>query len=261
MSRGLEHELRSRGVVWPAPIEHHERLGSTSDRLKALAREGAPAWTVVLADEQTAGRGRQGRAWSSPRGGLYVSVLLRPTSQAVGLVPLAAGVAVAEALEGFGVRARLKWPNDVLVDGGKLAGILAEASSGASAIEWIVLGVGVNLEPVGLADDLWATAAALGARGAGRDAVAAAVLRQLRVWYDALTEREAAVLEAWRERSVPWWGEPVEVMAGERVLRGHAHGLDERGGLVLDLEDGSRVSVLAGEARALRLATSPEGQR
>lgn len=261
MSRGLAEELRAQGVPWPAPIEHHERIGSTSDRLKELARDGAAAWTVVLADEQTAGRGRLGRPWSSPAGGLYLSVLLRPSGASAGLVPLAAGVAVAEALGGFGVRSHLKWPNDVLVDGRKVAGILAEASSSASALEWIVLGIGVNLDAAALPDSVRPIAAALpvGERGIGRDAVAAAVLQQLRVWYDALTKREAAVLDAWRERSVPWWGQPVEVTAGERVLRGQARGLDERGALVLDLGDGSRVSVLAGEARALRLARTHEG--
>jgi len=119
-----------------------------------------------------------------------------------------------------------------------------------------VLGIGVNLGLDGLAGEVRDRAAALPAGAARRDAVAAAVLRELRVWYDALTEREAAVLEAWRERSVPWWGEAVEVTAGEQVLRGHAHGLDEGGALLLDLADGSRVRVLAGEARSLR--RSPE---
>ena len=241
MSGGLVEELQARGCSWPAPVEHHDTLSSTSDRLKELARGGAPAWTVVIADEQTAGRGRQGRTWSSPRGGLYLSVLLRPAFASAALLPLAAGVAVAEALGNFGVRAELKWPNDVLVEGRKEAGILAEASSSASALEWVVLGIGVNLD------------------GRARPAaVAAAVLLRLTVWYDALEKREASVVAAWRERSVSWWGQPVEVSAGERRLRGLAHGVDERGALLLELEDGAIVSVLAGEARALRLLAGQE---
>src|SRR5260370_24949102 len=101
----LREALRARGLEWTAPIEHHVRLGSTSDRLKEMAREGAPPWAAVLADEQTGGRGRQGRAWASPPGGLYLSVLLRPRFASLSLVPLAAGVAVVEALREHGVTA------------------------------------------------------------------------------------------------------------------------------------------------------------
>src|SRR6266540_629595 len=113
----LRDALRARGLDWPAPIEHHVRLGSTSDRLKEKARKGAPEWAAVLADEQTGGRGRQGRAWASPPGGLYLSVLLRPRFAPASLIPLAAGVAVVEALGEHGVTAELKWPNDVLAGG------------------------------------------------------------------------------------------------------------------------------------------------
>jgi BirA family transcriptional regulator, biotin operon repressor / biotin---[acetyl-CoA-carboxylase] ligase len=260
---GLLEDLRARGCSWPAPVEHHEVLPSTSDRLKELAREGAPSWTVVIADEQTAGRGRQGRAWASPPGGLYLSVLVRPTSAQASVLPLAAGVAVAEALEELGVGARLKWPNDVLLDGRKLAGVLAEASSSASALDWVVLGIGVNLDARALPDEVGGGAAGVspgGAAGVGRPALAAAVLARLTVWYDALEKRQASVVAAWRERSVPWWGQPVEVGAGERVLRGLARDVDERGALLLEVENGAIVPVLAGEARALRLDTRPESQ-
>lgn len=263
MKAGLAEELRDRGCSWPAPVEHHDVLPSTNDRLKELARGGAPAWTVVLADEQTAGRGRQGRAWASPRGGLYLSVLLRPPSASAALLPLAAGVAVAEALGHFGVSAQLKWPNDVLLEGRKLAGILAEASSSASALDWVVLGIGVNVDAPALPDGLRSGAAALAPGGTGgsvRAALAAAVLLRLTVWYDALEKREASVVAAWRERSVPWWGEAVEVSAGERVLRGRVRDVDERGALLLELGGGAIARVLAGEVRSLRLAAGPEGQ-
>ncbi len=263
MKTALLEELRARGCPWPAPVEHHRSLASTSDRLKERAREGAPAWTVALADEQTAGRGRQGRPWASPRGGLYLSVLVRPTSAQASLLPLAAGVAVAEALETFGTSARLKWPNDVVFEGRKVAGILAEASSSASALDWVVLGIGVNLDAAVLPEAVAGEAAALsvaGPRDEVRIALAAAVLVRLTVWYDALEKREASVVAAWRERSVPWWGQPVEVGAGERILRGLARDVDDRGALLLELEDGAIVTVLAGEARALRLREPSERQ-
>ncbi|MCI0548831.1 MAG: hypothetical protein L0027_16300, partial [Candidatus Rokubacteria bacterium] len=121
----------------------------------------------------------------------------------------------------------------------------------------------VNLDPRALPAELRPTASAISADGkacSGRIAVAAAVLLRLTVWYDALEKREASVVAAWRERSVAWWCHPVEVSAGERVLRGLARGVDERGALLLELEDGATVSVLAGEARALRLVAGPERQ-
>jgi BirA family biotin operon repressor/biotin-[acetyl-CoA-carboxylase] ligase len=256
MTSGLVEELRQGARPWPAEVEHHARLSSTSDRLKELARGGAPQWTVVVADEQTAGRGRQGRVWASPRGGLYLSVLLRPALAQAPLIPLAAGVAVAEALGEVGERAELKWPNDVLVNGRKVAGILAEASSSGSTIDWVVLGVGVNLDADALPAEVRKDAAALapGAR-ASRTALAAAVLRHLTVWYDAIEKRQASVVAAWRERSVPWWGQPVEVGAGDRILKGLVRGVDERGALLLELEDGAVATVLAGDARALRLVS------
>ena len=145
-------------------------IGSTSDRLKALARGGAPEWTVVLADVQTGGRGREGRTWVSPPGGLYLSVLLRPRFEKVGLLPLAAGVAVAEAAGELGVRTELKWPNDVLASGRKLAGILSEAASGPAGVEWVALGIGVNvsLDAARLPPEMQDGVTSLAAEGAAR---------------------------------------------------------------------------------------------
>ena len=97
----------------PAQLEWQPELVSTNDRLKELARAGAPEWTIVLADVQTGGRGREGRSWVSPAGGLYLSILLRPRFAQLGVLPLAAGVAVAETAAEHGVLAELKWPNDV----------------------------------------------------------------------------------------------------------------------------------------------------
>ena len=171
---------------------------------------------------------------------------------------------MVEALGELGVRAELKWPNDVLLDGRKLAGILAEASSTASALEWVVVGIGVNLgpggSPRGPAGFGGGDSCGWNGNGRRRVALAAAVLRRLAVWYDALEKREASVLAAWRARSVGWWGQPVEVSAGERMLRGLARGVDEHGALLLELEDGATVSVLAGEARALRLLAGQGGR-
>ncbi len=253
----LRSALEARGLPWPAPIEHYPIVGSTNDRLKERARSGAPEWTVVVADKQTAGRGRRGRRWASPPGNLYLSVLLRPSSPAASVLPLAAGVAIAEALAPLGVVAALKWPNDVLVGARKLAGVLAEASSSASGLEWMVMGIGVNLDPRGMPDELRATATSLEAEighPGSREELAAAVLARLTVWYHALIGTgPASLLDAWRSRSVGWWGKPVEARSGDQVMRGVARDVDERGALLLDLEDGSRRAILSGEVQEVRL--------
>ena len=241
------------GVEWPVSID------STSNRLKALARGGAPEWTVVLADVQTGGRGREGRAWVSPPGGLYLSVLLRPRFEKVGLLPLAAGVAVAEAASELGVRTELKWPNDVLASGRKLAGILSEAASGPAGVEWVALGIGVNvsLDAASLPSEMRAdvtSLAAEGAAGVSVGAVAAAVLARLAVCHDALRSGPGAVVSAWRSRAAAWWGSLVEVRAGESALRGRLLEVDQEGALVLELGSGEKRRFLSGEVTRVRQA-------
>ncbi len=267
----LQARLRAKGVEWPAAIEWHAVVASTNDRLKSLAREAAPEWTVVISDRQTRGRGRDGRAWTSPAGGLYLSVLLRPRFSILGLLPLAAGVAVAEAVEEQGVRAALKWPNDVLVedaapaapaapreagDPRKLAGILAEAASGIPGLEWVVLGIGVNVsraEPgAPQAQEARMAWIAESSPHVELGAVAAAVLARLRVWYDALGSSPASVVEAWRRRSVAWWGQPVELRAGMEALRGTLVDVDAEGALVIETAEGARRRLVSGEVTRLR---------
>jgi BirA family biotin operon repressor/biotin-[acetyl-CoA-carboxylase] ligase len=251
--------LAARGGPRLPAVEWPEDVTSTSDRLKTLARGGAPEWTVVLADRQAAGRGREGRTWASPPGGLYLSVLLRPRLERVGLLPLAAGVAVAEAAGELGVRTELKWPNDVLASGGKLAGILCEASSGQTGVEWVVLGIGMNvsLDPAQLPDELEGAVASLTGEGAVKPALpalAAAVLARLGVCYDQLRSSPASVVSAWRSRAVPWWGRVVDVRTGEGALRGRMREVDDEGALVIELEGGGRRRLLSGEVARVRTA-------
>jgi BirA family biotin operon repressor/biotin-[acetyl-CoA-carboxylase] ligase len=258
----LARALEARGARALPAVEWVEELVSTSDRLKAHARVGAPEWTVVVADRQTGGRGREGRRWSSPVGGLYLSVLLRPRFATVSLVPLAAGVAVAEAVGEWGVAARLKWPNDVLVDGRKLAGVLAEAASSASGVEWLALGIGVNAttDRTSLPAELREATAILRevAEAVPTPAdLAAAVLTHLRVCYDALSVDPRSVVEAWRARAVEWWGERVEIRTANETFRARARGVDGEGALLVELEDGRERRVLSGELRRLRLAGEP----
>jgi BirA family transcriptional regulator, biotin operon repressor / biotin---[acetyl-CoA-carboxylase] ligase len=261
----VEAEIRrllgARGRDWPAPIEWRDSVASTNDVIKQAARAGAPAWSAVVAERQTAGRGRQGRAWLSSAGNLFLSVLLRPrlAAESAGVLPLTAGVAAAEAAAQWGVDARLKWPNDLVVGERKLGGVLVEASTGREGIDSVVVGIGINLalDPETAPPALRGTVTSV-RRESGRDpgvaAAAAAVLDRLAVWYDALArDGPPMVLGAWRARSAPWWGRAVEARCGDVVLRGVVRGLDGRGALILDLADGSQRAVLSGEVRELRL--------
>lgn len=254
--------------AWPAPIEQLEETSSTNDVARQRGREGAPEWTTVIADRQTAGRGRHGRAWMSPPGNLYLSVVLRPPPPAARwtLLPLLCGVAVAEAIgETTGVLTEVKWPNDVLVGGRKLAGILVESGSAGAALDAVVAGIGVNLVsvPAGLPADVRATVTSLAAETGRMPAVAdvaAAVLARMAGWYGALRrEGGAPLVTAWRARSVAWWGRVVEARSGEHVIRGTAVDVDPSGALVLEQEGGARVLIHSGDVRQVRAAATPRG--
>lgn len=217
-----------------APHVHHRVVDSTNERAKALAAAGAPHGTLVTAEEQTAGRGRQGRSWLAEAGAaVLMSVVLRPPPDAL---PLAAAVAVAEAVP---AEAAIKWPNDVLVDGRKLAGILVE---GRPQEGWVVLGIGLNV--AGFPAELGEIAAALPA-GVARDEVLAALIASLDVW---LATPLPEVLAAWRERDA-LRGQAVRWDGGTGV----AAGIDEDGSLLVETDAG-QVSLIAGEVHLQRTA-------
>lgn len=222
---------------------------STQDVCRRLGDAGAPEGTLVVADHQTAGRGRRGRAWADvPGRSLLCSVLLRPAlpPERWPQLTLAAGCAVAEALEAAaGATPRLRWPNDVLLDGRKVAGILAEAFIGPSP--FLVLGIGINLAQH---DEEWpphlrGRAVSLAAAGheVPRDRLLAALLRRLEAWYARLAaEGFAPVRAAWRRRGV--FGGPVR--AEGRV--GVAVDLAPEGGLLVRYPDGTTTILRGGEA-------------
>jgi BirA family transcriptional regulator, biotin operon repressor / biotin---[acetyl-CoA-carboxylase] ligase len=231
-----------------------ERCVSTNDEAAAWARAGAPAGAVVVADAQERGRGRLGRRWHSPPGeSLYFSVVLRPAFEAARVPPvtLAAGVAVAEALADFEVAPALKWPNDVLVGGRKVAGILAEMTSVRSRVEHLVIGIGVNLDVVEFPVELRASATSLklarGGRSVERAVFAAALCNRLEVWYQRFLDGGAPVVAAGWRRWAGFLGQRVRVSAGREHLAGVAEDLDDEGALLLRLDDGRLERVIAGE--------------
>ncbi|MBX6350306.1 MAG: biotin--[acetyl-CoA-carboxylase] ligase [Clostridia bacterium] len=226
--------------------------GSTNDDARLWAAEGAPHGALVVADRQTAGRGRLGRAWATPPGvALALSAVLRPgwPPERLALLPFAAGLAVARALEDLGLRPGLKWPNDVLVNGRKLSGILAEVTRDA-----VVLGIGVNLNwPRGrMEPELYARATSVLAERGGPVSRPLFLLRLLRELDRALQELDASpegVLCEWRRRSTTL-GREVRVRAGGEILEGVAREIRPDGGLLLAARTGERV-VHAGDVTVL----------
>ena len=227
-------------------IRIHASLGSTNDEARRLAREGAAEGTVVTALEQTAGRGRHGRGWASPPGNLYLSLLLRPglPPGRLGELAFLAGLAVAEtaaALLPAGRAVTLKWPNDVLVDGAKTAGILIEQEGEAA-----ILGIGLNL--VHCPTDTPYPAATLAAAGAAAD-LGAARARLLDRLAAALAcwraEGFAPIRSAWLARAHPL-GTALSVRLPEGVVAGRFAGLDPAGALLIETAAGLR-RITSGE--------------
>lgn len=216
------------------PVEWRAEIGSTNDELVARARAGAPEGAVLGADHQSAGKGRRGRAWvDRPGAALAVSLLLRPPAgRPAGTLPIVIGVGVAE---GIGPAARIAWPNDVLVAGRKVAGILTEASSAGGGVEWAVAGIGVNVRGVPDVPDARWPPGALDAPGPApaRQHLAEAILR-------AVAERYREWCEDGPGPALAAWG-AIDALAGagvrletpEGLVEGMADGIDAEGRLVV----------------------------
>jgi len=223
-----------------SPRVHHRLTDSTNERANELAEEGAPHGTLVTADEQEAGRGRQGRVWTAPPGSaVLMSLVLRDLDERHALLPLAAVVAVCDALP---VDAAIKWPNDVWIDRRKAAGILVE---GRPQEGWAVLGIGLNVTTDSFPPEFAEIATSL--RLAGHQSTPAALLSDLLGALDRwLRAPPEAVLAAWRSR---------DALKGERVRwsdgEGIADGIDDSGALRVQTEDGP-VTLDAGEVHLLR---------
>jgi BirA family biotin operon repressor/biotin-[acetyl-CoA-carboxylase] ligase len=239
-----------RQVYW------YPEVSSTNDVALSMADAGAPEGTVVIADAQTAGRGRLRRAWASPRGaGLYVSVVLRPDPQWIGLLTLAAGVALADGIAAAtGLRPALKWPNDLMVAAAvnsavkKLAGILAEATARGC----VVLGFGINLSAAAYPQEIASRATSLErelGRSVDRSLVLIECMSAFASRYDDLGRgRSVAVLDAWRAHARPLLGGLVEWDAAGGPRRGVAEDVDASGALLVR-SDGQIARLIAGDVR------------
>lgn len=221
------------------PHVHHRVTDSTNERARALAEAGAPHGTIVTADEQTAGRGRQGRTWTAARGeALLLSAIVRDLEPRHSLLPLMAALAVCEAAEAVApVTCQIKWPNDVWVERRKLSGILVEARPAAG---WAVVGIGLNTGVTQFPEELRDIATSLTLPSPTR--ALAPLLTALERWTSADADD---VLPAWRERDA-LHGRPVRWEGGE----GTAQGIDDTGSLLVETASGE-VALGAGEVHLL----------
>jgi BirA family biotin operon repressor/biotin-[acetyl-CoA-carboxylase] ligase len=237
------------GLDAPFEIEYHDTIGSTNDRARELAATGADD-VVVLADEQSGARGRLDRAYSSPSGGIWTSLVCRPDlpPAQVPIYTLAAAVATAEALREVGVEAGIKWPNDVLIEGSeaKIVGILTEMEGEADRVSWVVVGIGINAN----VDPSEVPAEATTIREQVGDIDRAELTQHLLERFDELRNDPDAVLPAWRELSLTL-GTRVRVETSGGDVVGKAVDVESPGTLVVETEDG-KTRVSAGDCEHLR---------
>ena len=241
-------------MALPAPfvLVDLDTVASTNDEAMTRAAAGAPAWTVVRARCQTAGRGRRGKSFASPEGNSYTSFILRPRGAPgeVAQIALVAGLATAEAISAVAPNlptARCKWPNDVLVAGHKVCGILVEASSSGDRVDHVVVGIGINLSshpdlPGLRIGDL----GSLGASGIGRDIVLAALAERLHARCEGWQQQGfGALRQDWLARAAGL-GRTVRIEDGARSMAGELVDIDGEGALVLAGPDRTRHRVVSG---------------
>jgi BirA family biotin operon repressor/biotin-[acetyl-CoA-carboxylase] ligase len=250
----LQEGLRTKRLGRKIFFSHE--VGSTNSWAKELALLGAEEGTVAVAETQTAGRGRLERVWFSPKGGLYFSVIFRPEltpKQATKLV-FVAGLAVVETLhELYGLRVETKWPNDVLVNGRKVCGILAEMNTAGDSVNFVVVGIGINANfdtksvlPQGLWENTTSLMNELDKK-VQLDALFRAVVERLECIYESfLKEGFAPVLKEWKKHA-GFLGCKVKVISDAEELVGLALDVEDDGALTIKLEDGSVKRVLAGD--------------
>ena len=233
-------------------VIHLDTVGSTNDECRNLAFNGAEEGTLVIADEQTGGRGRMGRVWSSPKGeGIWMSLILRQNINPyhVSSVTLLAGLAVCRALRSFVIDAVIKWPNDVWINGKKVCGILTEMSASQDGIDFVIVGIGVNVNTSIFPQELENIACSLYTetnKKYERNTVIAEIWHQFGLYYDGFAERGFSAIKNEYEKYCTNIGKRVNVLCddGYEAL---AMGIDDSGSLVVLKDNGEKTAVFSGE--------------
>jgi len=238
---------------WEGKIHHFRKIGSTMDVARELARKGAEEGTIVIAESQSQGKGRLSREWLSPKGGIYFTIILRPKISPIYAprINLMASVAVATTIRKlFGLKAELKWPNDVLIEGKKVCGILAEMDAEVDAINFVNVGIGINANTAipqfekattSLKDEL--------GREISRKEFLSSVLTEINKHQALLTKED--LLEEWKRLSATL-NKQVRIVAPGETIEGQAVDIDTNGALVIKGKDGSLKSAIAGDCIHLR---------
>jgi BirA family biotin operon repressor/biotin-[acetyl-CoA-carboxylase] ligase len=231
-------------------VSCYHSLPSTNDVAKTRAQEGAKEGTVIIAEEQTAGRGRIKRRWLSPRGGVALSIILYPPLDYLPSLIMVASLAVAGSVERVtGLKAKLKWPNDVLVNGKKVCGILVESDVRGNRVDYAVIGIGINAnlklsEFPQIAPMATSLSQELG-RDVSRREIVRSLLAEAERLYLALASGDS-VFKQWRSRLVTL-GQEVQVSSAEATYKGVAESVASDGSLLLRQPDGNLLKIVAGD--------------
>lgn len=244
ITRGLPTRFIGQRVLY------YPRLTSTMDIARREARQKATEGTVVIADEQTAGRGRIQRVWLSPNGSVALSVLLYPSLTSLPYLVMLASLAVAHSIEALtGLKPQIKWPNDVLINQKKVCGILVESDVRGDRVNYAIIGIGINVNNT-MAHSPERTALATSLRDeTGKEISRADLIRQLLIDMESLyltLPDGRQVYDEWREKLVTL-GKRVRVQSGQTVLEGIAESVDKNGSLLLRHPDGTITRVIAGD--------------
>jgi BirA family biotin operon repressor/biotin-[acetyl-CoA-carboxylase] ligase len=241
-------------------IEHHYTIGSTNERARQLAEEGCPEGTLVISEVQETGKGRIGRSWVSPKGGIWMSLVLKPDIRPrdAPVLTLAGGVAVTEALSRIGVQATLKWPNDVLVNERKVCGILTEMSGEMERVHYIVMGFGLNANfPLeDLPSEIRSRSTTLRkemGEAVERKRLVADIMKGFEAVYG---EAPSSIIERWK-RASSTIGRTVQVVTKKGFVKGLAKDLDGTGALIVRDDAGQETTVYSGDCQ--HLSGLPEG--
>jgi BirA family biotin operon repressor/biotin-[acetyl-CoA-carboxylase] ligase len=244
IGKGLETAVIGRKIVY------YESLASTMDEARRLARGGAPEGTVIIAEKQTGGRGRLRRTWLAPEGNIAMSVVLRPRAEDLPFLIMITSLAVARAIEAVtGMKPGIKWPNDVLLNGKKVCGILIENEVRGKEVLFTVIGTGINVAlRVEEHPDISGTATGL-SEAAGREVsrveVAKGVLQEMDRLYRLLPDG-GHIFKEWKKR-LETLGRRVTATSGTEVIEGMAEDVDGTGALLLRRDDGSLATVVVGD--------------
>ena len=229
-------------------VLYYPRVTSTMDVARQEARRGAAEGTVIIADEQTAGKGRIRRSWFTPKGNIALSIILYPGVSYLPYLIMLASLAVANSIEAeTGLKTQIKWPNDILIGGKKVCGILVESDVREDAVAYAIIGIGINVD-FRIADfpDIAATATSLGTE-LGRDISRIRLLKRLLTEIDMLyASAGESIFASWRDRLVTL-GKKVQATSGNSIMKGVAESVDRDGSLMLRLADGSLTSIIAGD--------------